>query len=76
MDLEEENGAINETMVRYEILREDKIANGKGVTEEDNPAACEEFLQKRSDIRTKIEALLKLGDEAAFCEVLKTLNNS
>ena len=53
-------------MVRNEKLREDSIANGKVVAEKDYAAPCQELLQKRSDIKTKIEALLKLGDEAAI----------
>ena len=58
-------------MVSNEKLREDSIANGKNVGEEDYAAACQEMLQKRSDIKTKIEALLKSGDEGAILRSLE-----
>ena len=53
-------------MISNDKLRNDSIAIGKNVDEEDYDAACEELLQKRSDFKTKIEALLKLGDEGAI----------
>ena len=59
-------------MVSNEKLREDSIANGNDANEEDYVAACQELLQKRSDVKTKIETLLKSGDEGAICEALKT----
>ena len=58
-------------MVSNEKLREDSIANGKKVDEEDYAAACQELLQKRSDIKTNIEALLKSGDEGAILRSLE-----
>ena len=52
-------------------LREDSIANGKNVDEEDYAAACQELLQKRSDIRTQIEALPKSKDKGAISRSLE-----
>ena len=74
LDLDEKKRAIDKLLVSNEKLREDSIANGKVVDEEVYAAACQELLQKRSDFKTKIEALLKSGHEGPFCEVLKTLN--
>ena len=53
LDLDEKKRAIDRLMVSNEKLREDSIANGKVVDEEDYAAACQELLQKRSDIKTK-----------------------
>ena len=58
--LEETTRGFDERMISNRKLREDSIANGKNVGEE--------------DLKTKIEALLKSGDEEPFCEVLKTLS--
>ena len=52
-------------------MREDSIANGKVVDEEDYVAACQELLQKRFDIKTKTETLLKSGDEGAILRSLE-----
>ena len=71
LDLDEKKRAIDKLMVRNEQLREDSIANGKVVDEEDYAAACQELLQKRSDIKTNIEALLKSGDEGAILRSLE-----
>ena len=62
LDLDEKKRSIDRLMVSNEKLREDSIANGKVVDEEDYAAACQELLQKRSDIKTKIEDLLKSGE--------------
>ena len=70
-DLEEEKRAIDKVMVSNQKLREDSIANGKDVDEEDYAAACQELLQKRSDIKTKIEGLLKSGDKGAILRSLE-----
>ena len=70
LDLDEKKRAIDNLMVSNEKLREDSIANGKVVDEEDYAAACQELLQKRSDIKTKIEDLLKSGDEGAILRSL------
>ena len=53
-------------MVSNEKLRSDSIANGKVVDEEDHVLACQELLRKKSDIKTKTEALLNAGDEGAI----------
>ena len=71
LDLDEKKRAIDRLMDSNEKLREDSIANGKKVDEEVYAAACQELLQKRSDIKTKIEALLKSGDEAAILRNLE-----
>ena len=71
LDPDEKKRAIDKLMVNNEKLREDSIANGNDANEEDYAAACQEFLQKRSDIKTKIEALLKSGDEGAILRSLE-----
>ena len=52
-------------------MREDSVANGKVVDEEDFAAACQELLQKRSDIKTKIEDLLKTGEGGVILRSLE-----
>ena len=71
LDLDEKKRAIDRLMVSNEKLREDSIANGKVVDEEDYVAACQELLQKRFDIKTKSETLLKSGDEGAIWRSLE-----
>ena len=71
LDLDEKKRAIDKLMVSNEKLREDSIANGKVVDEEDYAAACQELLQKRSVIKTKIEDLLKSGEGGAVLRSLK-----
>ena len=71
LDLDEKKRAIDRLMDSNEKLREDSIANGNDANEEDYAAACQELLQKRSDIKTKIEALLKSGDEGAILRSLE-----
>ena len=71
LDLDEMKCAIDRLMVSNEMLREDSIANGNDANEEDYVAACRELLQKRSDIKTKIETLLKSGDEGAILRSLE-----
>ena len=66
LDLEEKKRAIDERMVSNEKLREDSIANSKNVDDEDYATACQELLEKRSDIKTQIEALLKSRDHGAI----------
>ena len=70
-DLDEKKRAVDKLMVSNQKLREDSIANGKKVDEEDYAAACQELLQKRSDNKTNIEALLKSGDEGAILRSLE-----
>ena len=71
LELDEKKHAIDKLMVSNEKLREDSIANGNDANEGDYAAACQELLQKRSDIKTKIEALLKSGDEGAILRSLE-----
>ena len=71
LDLDEKKRAIDKLMVSNEKLREDSIANGKVVDEEDYAAACQELLQKRSDIKTEIEDLLKTGEGGAYLRSLE-----
>ena len=71
LDLDEKKRAIDRLMVSNEKLREDSIANGNDANEEDYVAACQELLQKRSDIKTKIKTLLKSGDEGAILRSLE-----
>ena len=71
LDLDEKKRAIDKLMVSNEKLREDSIPNGNDANEEDYAAECQELLQKRSDIKTKIEALLKSGDEGAILRSLE-----
>ena len=71
LDLDEKKRAIDKLMVSNEKLREDSIANGNDANEKDYAAACQELLHKRSDIKTKIEALLKPGDEGAILRSLE-----
>ena len=71
LDLDEKKRAIDRLMDSNKKLREDSIANGKVVDEEDYAAACQELLQKRSDIKTKIEDLLKTGEGGAILRSLE-----
>ena len=71
LDLDEKKRAIDRLMDSNKKLREDSIANGKVVDEEDYAAACQELLQKRSDIKTKIEDLLKTGEGGAILRCLE-----
>ena len=70
LDLDDKKRAIDKLMVSNEKLWEDSIANGK-VVDEDYAAACQELLQKRSDIKTKIEDLLKTGEGGATLRSLE-----
>ena len=71
LDLDEKKRAIDRLMDSNKKLREDSIANGKIVDEEDYAAACQELLQKRSDIKTKIEDLLKTGEGGSILRSLE-----
>ena len=71
LDLEEKKRAIDERMVSNEMMSEDSIANSKNVDEEDYATACQELLEKRSDIKTQIEALLKSRDQGAILRSLE-----
>ena len=71
LDLVEKKRAIDRLMDSNKKLREDSIAYGKIVDEEDYAAACQELLQKRSDVKTKIEDLLKTGEGGAILRSLE-----
>ena len=71
LDLNEKKHAIDKLMVSNEKLREDSIENGKVASEKDYAAARQKLLQKRSDIKTKIKALLKSGDQGAILRSLE-----
>ena len=71
LDLDEKKRAIDRLMDSNKKLREDSIANGNDANEEDYVAACQELLQKRSDIKTKIEDLLKTGEGGAILRSLE-----
>ena len=71
LDLDEKKRAIDRLMDSNKKLREDSIADGKILDEEDYAAACQELLQKRSDIKTKIEDLLKTGEGGAILRSLE-----
>ena len=71
LDLDEKKRAIDRLMVSNENLREDSTANGNDANEEDYVAACQELLQKRSDIKTKIETLLTSGEKGAILRSLE-----
>ena len=71
LDRDEKKRAVDQLMISNKKLREDSIAEGKNVDEKDYAAVCQALLQKRSDIETNIEAVLKVGDEGAFLRRLE-----
>ena len=66
LELEGKKHTIDERMVSNETMRKEAIANGKDTNGEDYTAECQELFQKKSDIKTKTEALLKSGDAGAI----------
>ena len=70
LDLEEEKRAIDEKIAHNEKLRDERIENGEDA-KEDYAAACQELLQERSDLKLKIEALLKSGEAGAILRSLE-----
>ena len=70
LDLEEKKRAIDEKIAHNEKLRDERIGNGEDA-EEDYAAACQELLQERSDLKLKIEALLKSGEAGAILRSLE-----
>ena len=70
LDLEEKKRAIDERIAHNEKLRDERIENGEDA-EEDYAAACQELLQERSDLKLKIEALLKSGETGAIVRSLE-----
>ena len=70
LDLEGKKRAIDERIAHNEKLRDERIENGEDA-EEDYAAACQELLQERSDLKLKIEALLKSGETGAILRSLE-----
>ena len=70
LDLEEKKRAIDERIAHNEKLRDERIENGKD-TDEDYAAACQDLLHERSDLKVKIEALLKSGETGATLRSLE-----
>ena len=70
LDLEEKKRAIDERIAHNEKLRDEGIENGEDA-EEDYAAACQELLQERSDLKLKIEVLLKSGETGAILRSLE-----
>ena len=70
LDLEEKKRAIDERIVHNEKLSNERIENSEDA-EEDYAAACQELLQERSDLKMKIEALLKSGETGAILRSLE-----
>ena len=70
LDLEEKKRAIDERIVHNEKLSDKRIENGEDA-EADYAAARQELLQERSDLKLKIEALLKSGEAGAILRSLE-----
>ena len=70
LDLEEKKRAIDERIVHNKKLSDERIGNGEDA-EADYAAACQELLQERSDLKMKIEALLKSGETGAILRSLE-----
>ena len=70
LDLEEKKRAIDERIVHNEKLRDERDENSEDA-EEDYAAACQELLQEMSDLKLKIEALLKSGEAGAILRSLE-----
>ena len=70
LDLEEKKRAIDKRIVQNEKLSDKRIENGEDA-EADYAAACQELLQERSDLKLKIEALLKSGEAGAILRILE-----
>ena len=68
--LGEKERAIDERIVHNEKLRDERIENGKDA-EEVYAASCQELLQERSELKMKIEALLKSGEAGAILRCLE-----
>ena len=69
LDLEKKR-AIDERIVHNEKLRDERIENSEDA-EADYAATCQELLQERSDLKMKIEALLKSGETGAIFRSLE-----
>ena len=75
LDFEEKKRAIDERIVHNEKLRDKQIQNSEDV-EEDHATACQELFQERSDLKMKIEALLKSGKTGAVLRSLEDAEQS
>ena len=64
LDLEEKKRAIDEGIVHIKMLHDKQNENDEDVSE-DYAAACQVLLRERSDLKMKIEALLKSGGAGA-----------
>ena len=63
LDHEEKKRAIDGKVASNEKLRDDIFTKFKETNKEDYTAACRELLQKTSDVKTEIDALLKPEDK-------------
>ena len=70
LDLEEKKRPVDERIVHNEKLRDERFENGEDA-KEDYAAACQELLQESSDIKMKIEALLKSGEAGVLLRSLE-----
>ena len=70
LDPEEKKRGIDEKIAHNKKLRDERHENGEDA-EEDYAAACQELLQERSDLKLKIEALLKTGETGAILRSLE-----
>ena len=70
LDLEEKKRDIDDRIVHNKKLRDERIENGEDA-EEDYAAAYRELLQDRSDLKMKLEALLKSGEAGAILRSLE-----
>ena len=70
LDLEGKKRAIDERIVHNKKLSDERIENGEDA-EADYAAAFQELLQKRSDLKVKIEALLKSRETGAILRSLE-----
>ena len=67
--MEEKKRAIDERIVHNGKLRDERIENGENA-EADYAAACQDLRQERSDLKMKIEALLKSVETGAILRSL------
>ena len=70
LNLEEDIRGIDESIFNNEKWRDSQIADGQDFNEE-YTAENQRLLQKRSELRMKIEALLKSGDAGAILRSLE-----
>ena len=70
LDLEEKKRVIDERIAHSERLSDERMESREDA-EEEYAAACQELLQERSELKMKIEALLKSGDAGAILRRLE-----